>query len=75
MTIVDKLQYTPLQFQVHHMDVPAAMRVWRVASSAERDQPSKTGQSLRSMIETKIANSKTLPVDEAKRYLEELKRN
>jgi hypothetical protein len=64
-TIIDKLKYTPLQFQVSHMDVPAAMRVWRVATPAERVK-------LTPMVELKIAGSKTLAPDEMKEYMSEL---
>lgn len=64
-TILDRLQYTPLQFQVHHMDVPSAMRVWRVANPQERTQ-------LATMILTKLYNSKTLTDDEVRSYAREI---
>lgn len=64
-TILDKLQYTPLQFQVHHMDVPTAMRVWRVARPDERT-------SLTPMLALKVATSKTLTPDERQAYASEL---
>jgi len=66
-TILDRLKYTPLQFQVHHMDVPAAMRVWRVARPDERTQ-------LTPMIETKLVTSKTLTAAQIQQYTAELKR-
>jgi hypothetical protein len=65
-TIIDRLQYNPLQFQVHHMTPDAAMRVWRLASSQERAQ-------LLPIIGAKVANSKTLDVKTAAAFLMELK--
>jgi hypothetical protein len=35
-TMIERLRYDPLQFQVHHMSAEAAMRVWRVANEQER---------------------------------------
>jgi hypothetical protein len=58
VTIIDRLQYTPLQFQVHNMTAEAAMRVWRVANPDERT-------TLAEILAHKIENSKTLP-DEKK---------
>lgn len=54
-TLVERLQYTPLQFQVHFMNPEAAMRVWRVANANERQQ-------LQPIIGAAIANSKTMPM-------------
>lgn len=66
-TMMDKLKYTPLQFQVHHMEVPAAMRVWRIANATERTQ-------IHPMLAAKITTSQTLTPDEIKQYTEELGR-
>jgi hypothetical protein len=64
-TLIDKLQYTPLQFQVHHMDPNAAMQVWRVANPAERAQ-------IQPIVQAKVTNSKTLDTAVAKAYLKEI---
>lgn len=66
--LVDRLQYNPLQFQVHHMTPEAAMRVWRVAGPDERAQIS-------AIVTAKVVNSKTLPAAQALKYLGELKQH
>ena len=65
-TILERLQYNPLQFQVHNMTAVAAMRVWRVASPDEQTQ-------LKPIIAAKVINSKTLDPKLAAGYLDELK--
>jgi len=64
-TLVERLQYTPLQFQVHHMTPDAAMHVWRVASPEEQTQ-------LKPIIVSKIANAKSLDPQQAAAYVREL---
>jgi len=73
--IVDKLKYTPLQFQVLHMDVPAAMRVWRVANPGERAQltPLITTK-LGTQIELLEKNKSSLTADEIRAYGAEIRR-
>lgn len=34
----ERLNYTPLQYQVHAMDIDGAMEVWDLANAAEREQ-------------------------------------
>jgi len=65
-TMIERLQYTPLQFQVHNLTPEAAMRVWRVATPAEQAD-------LKGIIESKVANSKALTEPEKVAYLNELK--
>jgi hypothetical protein len=65
-TLVERLQYTPLQFQVHHMTPEAAMRVWRLASPDEQTQ-------LKAIVLSKIANAKGLDPQQAAAYVKELK--
>ena len=65
-TLIDRLQYSPLQFQVHNMTPPAAMRVWRVANPQERAQ-------LQPMIQAKVANSVSLSLADKMAYLRELR--
>ena len=47
--LIDRLEYTPLQHQVHHFSAAAAMRVWRVANEQER-------ASLRAIITAKLGS-------------------
>jgi len=63
--IIDRLRYSPLQFQVHHMTPDAAMRVWRVANDAERAL-------LKPIIVSKVGGSRTLAPETAALYLQEL---
>jgi len=65
-TLVERLQYTPLQFQVHNMTPEAAMRVWRVANADEQMQ-------LLPIVQSKVENSKALTIPEKVAYLRELK--
>jgi hypothetical protein len=64
-TMVDKLRYNPMQFQVHTFDTESAMQVWRVASPVERGQ-------LTPIVVTKIVNSKTLSLEQKVGYLREI---
>ena len=52
--MIERMKYTPLQFQVHNMTAEAAMRVWAVANTSEREQ-------LGNIIRLKVANSRTIP--------------
>ena len=45
--MMTRLQYTPLQFQVQHMNRDSAIRVWRLANEQERDQ-------LRGIVQAKM---------------------
>lgn len=63
--LIDRLKYSPLQFQVHHLNADDAMRVWRVANAQEREQ-------LEPIIAMKVLNSKTVPVERKGAYLREL---
>jgi hypothetical protein len=65
-TLVDRLQYNHLQFQVNFMTAPAAMRVWRVAGPDERTQ-------LKPIVAAKVINSKTLEPAQQAAFLQELK--
>jgi hypothetical protein len=64
-TILNRVRYSPLQFQVLNMEAEPAMRVWRVANDQER-------QALRPLIAPKILNSKTVPVAQKQAHLQEL---
>ena len=64
-TLIEKANYTPLQFQVHHMEATAAMRVWRVASPPERE-------TLRNIIGVKVMGAQALPMDRRMQFLREL---
>jgi hypothetical protein len=65
--LTSMLNTTPLQYQVGRMAPGDAMRVWRLAAPAEREQ-------LKALLGRKLANTKVL--DPAKRtaYLQELLR-
>jgi hypothetical protein len=65
--IIDRQIYNPLQFQVLHMDVPAAMRVWRVSNPEERAK-------LQPMILQKVWNSKTLAPEQIAATIQEIQR-
>ena len=65
-TLIDRLKYNPLQFQVHHMTPAAAMQVWRLANADERAQ-------IKPIIAAIVANSKSLDQKLAIGYLQELK--
>jgi hypothetical protein len=65
--IIDRQIYNPLQFQVLHMDVPTAMRVWRVANPEERAK-------LQPMILQKVWNSKTLAPEQIAATIQEIQR-
>lgn len=64
-TMIERLKYTPLQFQVAQMDSEGAMRVWRIASPEERKQ-------LVAIIGTKITSSKAVPKDLKAKWVAEL---
>lgn len=66
-TIVDRLKFSPLQYQVHNMTAVAAMQVWRVADTNEQAL-------LKPIIAAKIENSKTLGTSQQVIYLDELKK-
>ncbi len=55
--MMNKLKWSPYQFQVNMMASEDAMRVWRIASPEERD-------SIRFLVLNKIARSKTLSMPE-----------
>jgi hypothetical protein len=63
--ILDKMVFTPLQFQAHMMDVGSAMRVWRVANDQEKP-------ALRAIIEMKVLGSRVVPQEEKVKFLREL---
>ncbi len=65
-TLVERLRYTPLQFQVHNMTAEAAMRVWRVANDSERED-------MRPIVRSKIANSMSLSLEQKTVMLREMK--
>lgn len=64
-TIIGRLQYSPLQYQVHKMPPADAMRVWRLANAQER-------QMLQQQIALKLAQSKTLEPELRAAMLREL---
>lgn len=64
-TMMERMKYTPLQFQVQHLDSERAMRVWRVADPAERQQ-------IYSIIGSKVTSSKTVPPNLKAKWVEEL---
>lgn len=66
-SLMDRMKYTPLQFQVFHLNANDGMRVWRVANPAERE-------ALHRMLAAKLLNSKTLSVDQKKGFLSEMSR-
>ena len=63
--LVQRLGYTPLQFQVHHLEAGAAMKVWRVANDAERKE-------LKGIISVKILNSQTIAPGDKSAWLREI---
>lgn len=63
--VMSRMLYNPLQFQVHHLEPEAAMRVWRVANEAERGQ-------IRGLISVKVANSQSLTAGQKTGFLSEL---
>jgi hypothetical protein len=65
-TVIDRMHYTPLQFQVHHLDVDASMKVWRVANEAEQQQ-------IRTIMVLKIGGSKATAPQIKRLYLAEVK--
>jgi hypothetical protein len=64
-TITSMLNTTPLQYQVGRMSPENAMRVWRLANAAERQQ-------LGDRVAAKVANSKVLDPAKQSAYLQEL---
>jgi len=63
--LMDRLKYTPLQYQVHHFTPDASMRVFRIASPDEKNQ-------LRGIITVKVLGSKTISPAVKATYLSEL---
>lgn len=63
--LVEHLKYNPLQFQVHHMTAEAAMRVWRIANSQEKEQ-------LRGIMAVKVLGAQTLSTQQKQAYLREI---
>ena len=64
-TMIERLKYSPLQFQAAHVDSETAMRGWRIATPAERAQ-------LLPIVAGKVANSKSVPIGTKQAWLEEL---
>ena len=65
-TMIERLRYSPLQFQATHVDSETAMRGWRMGSPAERAQ-------LLPIVAAKVANSKSVPPETKLAWLAELK--
>jgi hypothetical protein len=65
--LIDRLKYTPLQFQVFHLGTADAMKVWRVADPNEQAE-------LQPLLVTKILNSKVVKPEDKAKYLGELAR-
>lgn len=65
-TMIERLKYTPLQFQAAHADAETAMRGYRLATPAEQAQ-------LYPIVATKVANSKSLAPEKQSAWLQELK--
>jgi hypothetical protein len=63
--LASMLNTTPLEYQVGKMSPEDAMRVWRLASDAER-------QVLQSRIAQRLANSKVIEEEKRSAYLQEL---
>jgi hypothetical protein len=64
-TMIERLKYSPLQFQAAHVDSETAMRGWRMATPAERAQ-------LLPVVASKVGNSKSVPDETKRAWLEEL---
>lgn len=63
--LMERLQFNPLQWQVHHFTPEAAMRVWRVAGDTERRQ-------LRGIIMMKVINANSITPEQRQKLLVEL---
>ena len=59
--VIMKSQLSPFQFQIKSMSAQDAMKVWDLASPAEREQ-------LRGLIALKLANSKTVTPEQRIQY-------